>query len=345
MAINKTKKDLENNRFQDEDLDETEDQWTNWNYNSQNDDKPQKNTLIILWVILAGIILVILLFTQKQTIPWEGHLSNPDSSGQSNSAVVKAWDSIKVDYVGKLQDWTVFDSSIEEYAKKAPDYSSWSWRNYEPLPFTVWAGQMIKWFDAWVVWMKLWEKRTLTIAPKDAYGEATIIQKVPAKYLNDNVEQDVPKESFQDVLVKTFPKWTLWEQSANAKVWDIIQEQWMTWKVTAIDDSWITLEITNNTNPFFGQKLEEWASADYQWNVITIKKVNADTVTVNILNKQNPFFGQKLVDWLTGKLPNGQDVKIIKINWDEIELETNNPQKLAGKTLIFDVEIKEINSK
>jgi FKBP-type peptidyl-prolyl cis-trans isomerase 2 len=45
-------------------------------------------------------------------------------------------------------------------------------RNYsEGLSFTVGAGQMIAGFDKGVVGMKVGETKTVTLPPKDAYGE------------------------------------------------------------------------------------------------------------------------------------------------------------------------------
>lgn len=79
---------------------------------------------------------------------------------------ISKWSMVSLNYIWTLEDWTEFDNS----------YKRW-----EPLTFTWWVGQMIPWFDAWIMWMKVWEKKTLTIAPKDAYGEydETKIQKVP----------------------------------------------------------------------------------------------------------------------------------------------------------------------
>jgi len=77
---------------------------------------------------------------------------------------------VTVDYVGKLQDGTVFDTSIESIAKESGKYSSG--RNYnEWLTFTAGAGQMIAGFDQGVIGMKVGETKTVEIEPKDAYGE------------------------------------------------------------------------------------------------------------------------------------------------------------------------------
>jgi len=66
----------------------------------------------------------------------------------------KQGDSVKVHYTGKLEDGTVFDSSAGR----------------EPLDFTVGAGQLIAGFDEAVVGMAVGEKKTVRIAPEQAYG-------------------------------------------------------------------------------------------------------------------------------------------------------------------------------
>lgn len=309
----------------------------------QEENKSNNSVIIVILIILA--LLAALLFIVWWHIkPTTSNLVNKpwQNSSQISDWVVKSWDKIKVTYIGKLEDWTIFDSSIEEFAKKATDYNKDSGRKYEPLEFTVWAWQMIKWFDAWVVGMKVGEKKTLTIKPVDWYWEANISQDVPKKYLEDNIEQDVPEASFRDYITKTIPKEALWEKWKTLKVGEKLEENWISWEVSEITDSGVTLKIANTENPFFGKKIVVWANADYQWNTITIKKIWAETITVNILNKQSPFFGKKLIDWLVWKLPNWEEAKIVKINWDTVTVSTKNPQKLAGKTLIFDVELKEI---
>lgn len=66
----------------------------------------------------------------------------------------KQGDSVKVHYTGKLDDGTVFDSSVGR----------------EPLDFTVGAGQLIAGFDEAVVGMAVGETKTVRIAPEQAYG-------------------------------------------------------------------------------------------------------------------------------------------------------------------------------
>jgi peptidylprolyl isomerase len=98
-------------------------------------------------------------------------------SGESR--VVKTGNIVTVDYTGKLEDGTVFDTSIEETAKEAGIYTEQ--RNYVPISFTVGAGQMIKGFDNAVIGMKVGEEKTVTIPPEEAYGEynETLVLAVP----------------------------------------------------------------------------------------------------------------------------------------------------------------------
>lgn len=71
-------------------------------------------------------------------------------------AQAKAGDSVTVHYRGTLDDGTEFDNS----------------RSGEPLSFTLGKGEVIPGFDTAVTGMQAGEKKTVTIAPADAYGES-----------------------------------------------------------------------------------------------------------------------------------------------------------------------------
>lgn len=93
---------------------------------------------------------------------------------ESDTYPVADGSSVKVDYTGTFTDGEVFDSS------KKPGRT--------PLPFTVGAKQMIKWFDAAVIGMNQWDTKTVTLEPKDAYGEAD-----PKMILNLKVWDIIPQ--------------------------------------------------------------------------------------------------------------------------------------------------------
>lgn len=305
---------------------------------------------VIFWVALLILILAFYFFwnwkNSKNLEVTSNSLNLNEITGWATETpawdTVKAWNTIKVDYVWKLEDWTIFDSSLEEFAKKMKNYDATSGRKYEPLEFQVWGGNMIKWFDAWVVWMKLWEKKTLTLAPADAYWEKVITQEVPLSNLQDIITQEVEKKNFTDTISQEVPVEMLWEKWKNLKVGEQIDVSGIKWTVKSLNWTGVTLEIVNDQNPFYGKKLAVGLTWEYQGNKLTIKKIDDTNVTLEIENKQNPFYGKKLIVGLEWTLPNWQKVKITKLNTDSVAVEMNNPHELAWKTLIFDVEIKEI---
>ena len=89
---------------------------------------------------------------------------------------VKAGDVVKVHYSGKLTSGEQFDSSVGR----------------EPLEFTVGAGQMIKGFDAAMPGMAIGEKKTINIAPEDAYGPRSEEAIIP--FPKENVPADMKLE-------------------------------------------------------------------------------------------------------------------------------------------------------
>jgi FKBP-type peptidyl-prolyl cis-trans isomerase 2 len=79
---------------------------------------------------------------------------------------VKENNTVKVNYTGKLSDGQIFDSS----------------EGKQPLEFTLGQGQLIPGFEKGLIDMKLNEKKTITIAKEEAYGE-----------INDDLKQEVKR--------------------------------------------------------------------------------------------------------------------------------------------------------
>mgnify|MGYP003640190956 FL=1 len=90
---------------------------------------------------------------------------------------VKENNTVKVNYTGKLVDGQVFDSS----------------EGKEPLEITLGQGQLIPGFEKGLIDMKLNEKKTITIAKDEAYGDVNdaLIQEVNKEQLPQDMAPEV----------------------------------------------------------------------------------------------------------------------------------------------------------
>jgi peptidylprolyl isomerase len=92
-------------------------------------------------------------------------------------AQAKQGDTVKVNYTGKLQDGTIFDSSIGRH----------------PMQFTLGKGQLIAGFEKAVLGMAAGEKKTAVIPVAEAYGprQDSAVVVVERKNLPQNLEAQV----------------------------------------------------------------------------------------------------------------------------------------------------------
>ena len=270
--------------------------------------------------------------------------SNPTNSDKvveaqkEAQAVVKNGDTIAVDYVGRLEDGTVFDSSIASEAKKTKKYSES--REYAPLVFTVGAGKMIAGFDKGVVGMKVGEKKTLTIPPEDAYGTGGTERTIDRKAFEDVFTVTVPLEGYKDTIRQPVSKKTFTDLGkVIPKVGETITAGSVSAKVVSADKDNIVIDIDNKSNPFYGKKLTVGLSAAFQGNIVKITKLTAKDITLEVTNKANPFFG-KTIAVGDSAVFSGNKITIKKIEKENVTIEEAG--ELVGKTLTFDIEIKEI---
>lgn len=252
--------------------------------------------------------------------------------------VVKDGDTVAVDYLGKLEDGTVFDTSIKSEAEKTPKYNAG--RDYSPLLFTVGAGQMIKGFDKGVLGMKVGEKKTLRIPPEEAYGTGGTEQVVPRQALDDKFTQTVSRDKYRETIDVTVPESAFKDQNREIpKVGETITAGSASAKVVKVEGGNVSLQVENRQSPFFGKKLVVGLEGDFEGNKVKITKLDAKNVTLEVTNLVNPFYGKKLAVGLEA-IFDGSKFTIKKIDKDTVTLE--RAHELSGKTLIFDVEIKEI---
>ncbi len=81
---------------------------------------------------------------------------------------VKQDSTVSVEYEGRLDDGTLFDTNNEEVAKKDKIYQPM--RKYELLEVKMGQGYVIKGFEKGLLGMKEGEKKEIVIAPEEGYG-------------------------------------------------------------------------------------------------------------------------------------------------------------------------------
>ena len=98
------------------------------------------------------------------------------------SEEAKAGDRVAVQYTGKLEDGTVFDSN----------------QGAEPLEFNLGKGEVIPGFDKGLQGLKVGEEQTLKIAPEEAYGPRDEELVIPVK--TEIFGETTPEEGMEVAL-------------------------------------------------------------------------------------------------------------------------------------------------
>lgn len=149
--------------------------------------KEKKEMNIILAVVICVVLVGVLIFISiknKANMPSNNNVNDiannvPDNTVPSDNSVAteevakaglsaKAGDIVSMNYTGRLENGTVFDSNVD------PKFN-----HVQPFEFTLGAGQVIAGWDKGIVGMKVGEKKTLTISSEDAYGATGVGGVIP----------------------------------------------------------------------------------------------------------------------------------------------------------------------
>ncbi len=105
-------------------------------------------------------------------------------------------DSVTLEYTGRLDDETVFDTSREAVAEEAGLAEAQPDREYAPLTVDVGAEQVIEGMEEGLVGLEAGETTTLTIPPEKAYGERSEerIQEFETEELREMLGGQTPEE-------------------------------------------------------------------------------------------------------------------------------------------------------
>ena len=126
---------------------------------------------VVVCLALAGVLIFISINNKVNMNSNNNTASVNNAASMNNSVeveVAKAGDIVSMNYTGRLENGTVFDSNVDS-----------RFQHVEPFIFTLGAGQVIPGWDKGIVGMKVGEKKIFTVAPEDAYRESGIPGIIP----------------------------------------------------------------------------------------------------------------------------------------------------------------------
>jgi len=82
-------------------------------------------------------------------------------------------DTVTIEYTGRLDDGTVFDTSLESVASEDGLADDQPERDYQPLTVEIGAGRIIEGLEESLIGMEAGDEDSVTIEPEQAYGERT----------------------------------------------------------------------------------------------------------------------------------------------------------------------------
>ncbi len=287
-----------------------------------------KFLIILVAVIAAGVLY----FAMTQ---------NPYNTSQSpDSHVVQKGDTVYLKYVQKFENGTIISTNYENIAKKEGIIKD----KYPPLIFIVGKGQVPIGLENAVIGMKLNDKKTITLQPKDAYGE--YMKELVAlgdriQYQDRNITAQITEHLTSEAFRAAFGKNAAIlgdNVSTDVTPWD--------YRITSIKDNNITVKAIINKGQSYQLPETPWNSTaiEVKDNEATFRQDPPDgfIVPTELGNATVTATGDKLKIVINPKVGdisvlNGIPARVTQINETHITYDANQP--LAGKTIIFEFEL------
>ena len=295
-----------------------------------------------LWAIGIAIILFASILGMTKYDDWK---ADQDIDEKDEIILIQEGDEVSVDYTGYFQGGqdgfgAVFDTSRREIAENDSIPKSNGFMDkgtYDDLTFTVGSGQMIKGFDNAVLGKKVGQSFTVSIPPQDAYGLAfdemkynlSTTQTMPVNQTMTIVDFHRIFGDVSDPLGKTLshPVWT----------WDVI--------VTKAGPT----EVTVMNLPIYGETYNP-----FPWNT-TVEDVSTIRNVITLLHHTGDIGTETIVPAMTLSMFDLEwfNIAMVTPQWDEMgmgsiivyddKIVIDFNKEVAGRTLIFEIEINKIN--
>lgn len=134
--------------------------------------KLKVKTDLLIPFVFVGLVIVSVAFilienNKKIDTPMTAEDTTRETSNiktnNMEEKISKAGDTLVMNYTGRLENGTIFDSNI------LPEFN-----HVAPFEFVLGAGQVIQGWDEGLLGMKIGEKKTLVIPPEKGYGDRAI---------------------------------------------------------------------------------------------------------------------------------------------------------------------------
>ena len=124
---------------------------------------------------------------------------------------IETGDSVTLEYTGRLDDETVFDTSRKSVAEETGLAEAQPDREYTPLTVNIGNGQVIKGMEEGLIGLEAGETETLTIPPEKAYGEPS----------DENI-QEFETEELRGMLGGQTPEEGLYLEAQNGSQGEVV---------------------------------------------------------------------------------------------------------------------------
>jgi FKBP-type peptidyl-prolyl cis-trans isomerase 2 len=224
---------------------------------------------------------------------------------------VSEGDKVAVNYIGTLEDGTLFDTNVESAALEA----GMQREQFLPFTFTVGAGEVVSGFDAALIGMGVGETKTVDLTSDEAYGssDSSLLFELPMVQ-EMNRYDTLTLSDFEGVFDDAF-------------VGKVITLEGLSWEIEVIEitETAITIENLLVLGDEVGLPYVDWKG-----EVVKIKEETIDVL-------QKPELGQTFMLPMEGTVQQGS---VSEIGEEMFLVDFNH--MLAGKALTFEIELLEI---
>lgn len=162
---------------------------------------------------------------------------------------------VAVDYVLRLGDGTVFDTTLASEASGSAKRDAK--RKYGPLLVVLGEGTMPAGFEEAVVGMSVGERKVFSVTPEKGYGVSAGTEvRMAKRLLEDSYAETVSADKYRDSFETVVPDNAFAESGKPLpKAGDRISSGGAESEVLKVQGGLVTLRVENRNNPFYGKKL------------------------------------------------------------------------------------------